>query len=557
MFDLDPPYNVPPRQMMPSQPQFYDHQQMQPQPQIYDYPVYAHDYFDHDPYDLPLRRSISLGAMPAAMAKAESKSRLARDQVDILEAHFHANNKPSTQTKRELAAHFAVDVGRINVSWPPPRCTADRQNWFQNRRAKAKQERKQADYDAAQGLSPAGAAGAADSAGAGNDMFGDDSLKDGLVGNAVAMPCHASAAPSSGDAQTDSLARTLAPSAFVDDRTPTLDSYHDSPYSGGAHFPSQLISQDSFAVSAYDSHALMPSTASSVRSSPGTAHDASTFLPAPSSLASRRAAKGLKPARLGLDPVKAHTAMLSRSLSSPVSLQQPASSPPAQGVAMRRAQSSILRGRVQKPQSLREQRSNKNLAAGCEAYLCHLPDADSLLRPGIPLGLPSPQAHVALSEDCSPVSSKGSHNAAGTADGSLASEPETPGRSVNGQSWALDLHDPATQTPSYDLYGSELGAGMSFLSAGSASQPQTPSYAGARLPVGGAVQQSPLLEMGDVAGLLDYGQHFGDALYHDKVFSPYRQFTFDGMTQGATKRSSVVAVGEVTNLPYNTKGGSV
>ncbi|ROT36961.1 hypothetical protein SODALDRAFT_325516 [Sodiomyces alkalinus F11] len=59
----------------------------------------------------------------------ESKPRLAKEEVDKLEREFQRNNKPNSNLKKQLAEEMRVDVARIN-------------NWFQNRRAKAKQERR-------------------------------------------------------------------------------------------------------------------------------------------------------------------------------------------------------------------------------------------------------------------------------------------------------------------------------------------------------------------------------------------------------------------------------
>ncbi|KAJ2905035.1 Rho GTPase-activating protein 27 [Zalerion maritima] len=67
----------------------------------------------------------------------ESKPRLSKDEVEALEAHFQRNPKPPSSVKRELAERMRVELPRIN-------------NWFQNRRAKAKQERNQEEYKARQ-----------------------------------------------------------------------------------------------------------------------------------------------------------------------------------------------------------------------------------------------------------------------------------------------------------------------------------------------------------------------------------------------------------------------
>lgn len=59
----------------------------------------------------------------------DSKPRLAKAEVELLERHFQENHKPPSSLKRQLAEGMAVPVSRIN-------------NWFQNRRAKAKHEKK-------------------------------------------------------------------------------------------------------------------------------------------------------------------------------------------------------------------------------------------------------------------------------------------------------------------------------------------------------------------------------------------------------------------------------
>ncbi|QSZ29889.1 hypothetical protein DSL72_004407 [Monilinia vaccinii-corymbosi] len=67
----------------------------------------------------------------------ETKPRLGKEEVDVLEREFKRNPKPTTQTKRIFAEDMGVDLSRIN-------------NWFQNRRAKRKQEKKTEAYEAGQ-----------------------------------------------------------------------------------------------------------------------------------------------------------------------------------------------------------------------------------------------------------------------------------------------------------------------------------------------------------------------------------------------------------------------
>ncbi|RDW88872.1 hypothetical protein BP6252_00904 [Coleophoma cylindrospora] len=69
--------------------------------------------------------------------KTETKPRLGKDEVELLEREFQKNPKPTTNTKKQFAEQMSVDLSRIN-------------NWFQNRRAKRKQEKKQEAYEAGQ-----------------------------------------------------------------------------------------------------------------------------------------------------------------------------------------------------------------------------------------------------------------------------------------------------------------------------------------------------------------------------------------------------------------------
>ncbi|KAM0279498.1 hypothetical protein ACHAQH_004559 [Verticillium albo-atrum] len=65
----------------------------------------------------------------------ETKPRLAKDEVDKLEREFQRNHKPNSSLKKQLAEEMRVDIARIN-------------NWFQNRRAKAKQEKRTQENEA-------------------------------------------------------------------------------------------------------------------------------------------------------------------------------------------------------------------------------------------------------------------------------------------------------------------------------------------------------------------------------------------------------------------------
>jgi hypothetical protein len=46
----------------------------------------------------------------------ESKPRLSKEEVEILEAEFQKNHKPNSITKKALAESMRVDNARINVS---------------------------------------------------------------------------------------------------------------------------------------------------------------------------------------------------------------------------------------------------------------------------------------------------------------------------------------------------------------------------------------------------------------------------------------------------------
>lgn len=46
----------------------------------------------------------------------ESKPRLSKEEVEVLEAEFQKNHKPNSTTKKALAESMHVDNARINVS---------------------------------------------------------------------------------------------------------------------------------------------------------------------------------------------------------------------------------------------------------------------------------------------------------------------------------------------------------------------------------------------------------------------------------------------------------
>ncbi|KAF7551685.1 hypothetical protein G7Z17_g4841 [Cylindrodendrum hubeiense] len=69
----------------------------------------------------------------------ETKPRLSKEEVEVLEAEFQKNHKPNSSTKKTLAESMRVDHARIN-------------NWFQNRRAREKKENNIREYAAKQKL---------------------------------------------------------------------------------------------------------------------------------------------------------------------------------------------------------------------------------------------------------------------------------------------------------------------------------------------------------------------------------------------------------------------
>ncbi|KAJ4322777.1 hypothetical protein N0V84_004670 [Fusarium piperis] len=78
----------------------------------------------------------------------ETKPRLSKEEVEILEAEFQKNHKPNSSTKKALAESMRVDNARIN-------------NWFQNRRAREKKENNIREYAAKQKMEKEKAAGEA------------------------------------------------------------------------------------------------------------------------------------------------------------------------------------------------------------------------------------------------------------------------------------------------------------------------------------------------------------------------------------------------------------
>ncbi|OAA69563.1 Homeodomain-related protein [Cordyceps fumosorosea ARSEF 2679] len=118
------------------------------------YPTYMAD--SMDPYQVHHQRLLNQ-QMPRT---TESKPRLSKEEVEILEAEFQKNHKPNSTTKKALAESMRVDNARINVSsllvsytLPIVSTTISAntpKNWFQNRRAREKKEKNIREYEAKQ-----------------------------------------------------------------------------------------------------------------------------------------------------------------------------------------------------------------------------------------------------------------------------------------------------------------------------------------------------------------------------------------------------------------------
>ncbi|KAJ5946490.1 hypothetical protein N7454_003329 [Penicillium verhagenii] len=105
------PSMVPPPMMHPMDGYCYPHPPME----MIDY--YHQPIMDYDEYTENL-----------------SRPRLTKEQVETLENQFQAHPKPSSNVKRQLAAQTNLSLPRVA-------------NWFQNRRAKAKQQKRQEEFE--------------------------------------------------------------------------------------------------------------------------------------------------------------------------------------------------------------------------------------------------------------------------------------------------------------------------------------------------------------------------------------------------------------------------
>jgi Homeodomain len=87
----------------------------------YNNPVF-HPGFDQShtyPYAMPRRSNSMTDLTQVARGphgdKSDTKPRLSKSEVEILERQFQEQHKPSSKTKRQLAERMGVEIARINV----------------------------------------------------------------------------------------------------------------------------------------------------------------------------------------------------------------------------------------------------------------------------------------------------------------------------------------------------------------------------------------------------------------------------------------------------------
>jgi hypothetical protein len=116
---------------------FLEAQSFMHQPELQMVPLPQYYAMQQHAYALPRRSNSMTNLTQFARAqpgeRTDTKPRLNKTEVEKLERYFQQNHKPTSITKRNLADELQVDIARIN-------------NWFQNRRAKAKQEKKQLEF---------------------------------------------------------------------------------------------------------------------------------------------------------------------------------------------------------------------------------------------------------------------------------------------------------------------------------------------------------------------------------------------------------------------------
>ena len=67
-----------------------------------------------NPYTLAMAQHYA-NVPGTSISTNETKPRLGKEDVDILEREFEKNSKPTTQTKRQFAEDMGVELARINV----------------------------------------------------------------------------------------------------------------------------------------------------------------------------------------------------------------------------------------------------------------------------------------------------------------------------------------------------------------------------------------------------------------------------------------------------------
>ncbi|KAL3964201.1 hypothetical protein ACCO45_001205 [Purpureocillium lilacinum] len=150
----------------------------------------------------------------------ESKPRLSKEEVEVLEAEFQKNHKPSSTTKKALAESMRVDNARIN-------------NWFQNRRAREKKENNIREYEARQKLEK-------EKADADSGSQTDNSRQCDLVASSAPFP-----EPSNLKVHADAA---LSPSAqsLQETASETTEQSQGSPaFFAGQNQPASLVRTDS------------------------------------------------------------------------------------------------------------------------------------------------------------------------------------------------------------------------------------------------------------------------------------------------------------------------
>lgn len=85
--------------------------------QAHTYPQYPEQ--QHRSYAVPRRSNsmtdLSQMARSGHADKGDTKPRLSKGEVEILERQFQEQHKPSSNTKRQLAERMGVEISRINV----------------------------------------------------------------------------------------------------------------------------------------------------------------------------------------------------------------------------------------------------------------------------------------------------------------------------------------------------------------------------------------------------------------------------------------------------------